>query len=133
MRLREVDVRFADGVDRRQVVTLGDALSEMLADLGTVELVALAVSGADLATFSFATTATGETVALPMPTVVRADDSPADHPPGASSGAAPVAAADPPAPDAEDCREAVRAAAADLALGRVEVVADRESSVGVAG
>lgn len=119
MRVREVDVRFADGIDRRRVVTLGDALAGVLADAGTAELVSLAVSGSDLATFAFAAVPTGP-AALPTPSV----GPPAE--PG--QPARPEPSGDVPA--AEDCREAVLAAAELSGAGRVEVVADRVGEPG---
>ncbi len=124
MRLREVDVRFADGVDRRRVVALGDAIVGVLADAGTAELVSLSVSGVELATFAFAALEPAAPVPLLSPTV---------GPTGAPSNTSWSQPADADvagtAPDAEDCREAVLAAADGLGAGRVEIVADRVTSL----
>ncbi len=126
MRLREVDVRFADGVDRRRVVSLGDALVGVLADAGRAELVSLSVSGVDLATFAFAPLVPVAPVPLPAPTL-----GPTGSPSNTSwpAGTAPVDADDDGAPSAEDCRDAVLAAADGLGAGRVEIVADRVTSL----
>ncbi len=127
MQLREVDVRFADGIDRRRVVGLGDALAGVLADGGTAELVSLSVSDIDLATFAFAAVAPPGPVPLLAPTVgptgTPANTVWADAPaPGGQPGEA-------AAPDAEDCREAVLAAAEGLGLGTLEFVGDRVASL----
>ncbi len=135
MQLREVDVRFADGIDRRRVVALGDALAGVLADGGSAELVSLSVSDVDLATFAFAAVSAvsdPRPVLLPTPTVGPASSAagtaPADT---AESGlsAVPAVPAVPAAPDAQDCREAVLAAAEGLGLGRLEIVADRVAAL----
>jgi len=138
MQLREVDVRFADGIDRRRVVALGDALAGVLADGGSAELVSLSVSDVDLATFAFAAVSAASDpgpVLLPTPTVGPASSAagtaPADT---AESGlsaapAAPAVPAVPAAPDAQDCREAVLAAAEGLGLGTLEIVADRVAAL----
>ena len=129
MQLREVDVRFADGIDRRRVVALGDALAGVLADGGSAELVSLSVSDVDLATFAFAAVSAVSDpgpVLLPTPTVGPASSAagtaPADT---AESGLSAV----PAVPDAQDCREAVLAAAEGLGLGRLEIVADRVAAL----
>lgn len=124
MRVREVDVRFVDGVDRRRVVALGDAIVGVLSAAATAELVSLSVSGVDLATFAFA----GLEPAAPVPLL-----SPTVGPTGAPSNTswpvpAPAESAG-AAPAAEDCREAVLAAADGLGAGRVEIVADRLTSI----
>jgi len=129
MQLREVDVRFADGIDRRRVVALGDALAGVLADGGSAELVSLSVSDVDLATFAFAAVSAVSDpgpVLLPTPTV---------GPASSAAGTAPADTAEsalsavPAAPDAQDCREAVLAAAEGLGLGRLEIVADRVAAL----
>jgi len=126
MQLREVDVRFADGIDRRRVVALGDALAGVLADGGSAELVSLSVSDVDLATFAFAAVSAVSDpgpVLLPTPTV---------GPASSAAGTAPADTAEsglPAVPDAQDCREAVLAAAEGLGLGRLEIVADRVAAL----
>lgn len=127
MRMREVEVRFVDGVDRRRVVALGDAIVGVLSDAGTAELVSLSVSGVDLATFAFAALEPAAPVPLLSPTV-----GPSGAPSNTSWPQAPEPAGTEPAgtpPAAEDCREAVLAAADGLGAGRVEVVADRVTSL----
>lgn len=121
MRLREVDVRFAEGVDRRGVVSLGDALSGVLADVGTAELVSLSVSGTDLATFAFAAVPEPGPVPLRLPT-----SGPTGTPANTSW---PAAEAADPAPDVEDCRQALLAAAQLTGAGPVEFVAERDTAV----
>jgi len=129
MQLREVDVRFADGIDRRRVVALGDALAGVLADGGSAELVSLSVSDVDLATFAFAAVSAVSDpgpVLLPTPTVGPASSAAGTAP--ADTAESGVSAA-PAVPDAQDCREAVLAAAEGLGLGRLEIVADRVAAL----
>lgn len=137
MQLREVDVRFADGIDRRRVVALGDALAGVLADGGTAELVSLSVSDVDLATFAFAAVAAPGPVPLTSPTfgptgapantvwpeLTGGDGRESDGDGRDGDGTGPAA------PDAEDCREAVLAAADGLGLGTLEIVADRVAAL----
>lgn len=120
VQLREVDVRFPDGVDRRRVVALGDAVAAVLGDLGTVELVSLAVSGADLATFAFTAVAPPGPVPLPMP-----GSGPGDGTAATGTALGLPGLPDTAAPDGEDCRDALLAAAEEVGAGAVEVVADR--------
>lgn len=131
MRLREVDVRFADGVDRRRVVALGDALVGVLADAGISELVSLSVSGVDLATFAFAPLEPVAPVPLLAPTLgPTGSPSNTSWPAGTAAVEADAVEADAAdAPSAEDCRDAVLAAADGLGAGPVEIVADRVTSL----
>lgn len=129
MQLREVDVRFADGIDRRRVVALGDALAGVLADGGSAELVSLSVSDVDLATFAFAAVSAVSDpgpVLLPTPTVGPASSAAGTAPADTAESGLPAV---PAAPDAQDCREAVLAAAEGLGLGRLEIVADRVAAL----
>jgi len=132
MQLREVDVRFADGIDRRRVVALGDALAGVLADGGSAELVSLSVSDVDLATFAFAAVSAVSAVSDPGPVLLP---TPTVGPASSAAGTAPADTAEsglsavPAAPDAQDCREAVLAAAEGLGLGRLEIVADRVAAL----
>ena len=127
MRLREVDVRFVDGVDRRRVVALGDALVGVLADAGTAELVSLSVSGVDLATFAFASLEPVAPVPLLSPTL-GPTGSPSNTTWATDPGPGDPRATD-DAPSADDCREAVLAAADGLGAGPVEIVADRVTAL----
>lgn len=135
MQLREVDVRFADGIDRRRVVALGDALAGVLADGGSAELVSLSVSDVDLATFAFAAVSAVSAVSdpgpvlLPTPTVGPASSAAGTAPADTAESGLPAVPAVPAAPDAQDCREAVLAAAEGLGLGRLEIVADRVAAL----
>lgn len=132
MQLREVDVRFADGIDRRRVVALGDALAGVLADGGSAELVSLSVSDVDLATFAFAAVSAVSDpgpVLLPTPTVGPASSAAGTAPADTAESALSAVPAVPAAPDAQDCREAVLAAAEGLGLGRLEIVADRVAAL----
>jgi len=129
MQLREVDVRFADGIDRRRVVALGDALAGVLADGGSAELVSLSVSDVDLATFAFAAVSAVSDpgpVLLPPPTVGPASSAAGTAPADTAESGLPAV---PAVPDAQDCREAVLAAAEGLGLGRLEIVADRVAAL----
>ena len=129
MQLREVDVRFADGIDRRRVVALGDALAGVLADGGSAELVSLSVSDVDLATFAFAAVSAASDpgpVLLPTPTVGPASSAAGTAPADTAESGLPAV---PAAPDAQDCREAVLAAAEGLGLGTLEIVADRVAAL----
>jgi hypothetical protein len=135
MQLREVDVRFADGIDRRRVVALGDALAGVLADGGSAELVSLSVSDVDLATFAFAAVSAVSAVSdpgpvlLPTPTVGPASSAAGTAPADTAESGLSAVPAVPAAPDAQDCREAVLAAAEGLGLGRLEIVADRVAAL----
>ncbi len=132
MQLREVDVRFADGIDRRRVVALGDALAGVLADGGSAELVSLSVSDVDLATFAFAAVSAASDpgpVLLPTPTVGPASSAAGTAPADTAESGLPAVPAVPAAPDAQDCREAVLAAAEGLGLGTLEIVADRVAAL----
>ncbi len=132
MQLREVDVRFADGIDRRRVVALGDALAGVLADGGSAELVSLSVSDVDLATFAFAAVSAvsdPRPVLLPTPTVGPASSAAGTAPADTAESGLSAVPAVPAAPDAQDCREAVLAAAEGLGLGRLEIVADRVAAL----
>jgi hypothetical protein len=135
MQLREVDVRFADGIDRRRVVALGDALAGVLADGGSAELVSLSVSDVDLATFAFAAVSAVSAVSdpgpvlLPTPTVGPASSAAGTAPADTAESGLSAVPAVPAVPDAQDCREAVLAAAEGLGLGRLEIVADRVAAL----